>query len=122
MKYRLKTGKHSRFENGNQVIYRVGDAVELTADEVASLGARVELIGAATVPPPAPPAPPAPEVVAAAADWSQLGELHWTGAVKAVREVTTVDELARAQEAEVAGKNRRAVLDAIEERLTELSE
>jgi hypothetical protein len=119
MKYRLKTGKHSRFEDGNQMIYRAGDAVELTADEVASLGpTRVEPVGATPPPPPAETVPQS----SGAMDWSLLGDLHWTGAVKAVREVATVDELARAQEAEVAGKNRRAVLDAIEERLTELSE
>lgn len=125
MRYRLLTGQHGRWEDGQNVVYRKGAEIDLSPEEVESLGPRrVEKIaGAAKVEPPqvAAEVAPAPETeTTVAAGPLGLDALHWAKAAAAVSGLATAEWLDAAEAEEKAGKDRKGVLEAIAARRAEL--
>ena len=116
MKYKLLSGQHGRFEKGQQVVYRKDDEIDLTKEEAEYLGARVEKVsGAAEAPAPTP-------AKAAAAGSLGLADVNMPDAVDKVAKLDTAEALDAAEAEEKAGKDRKGVHEAIDDRRAELAE
>lgn len=138
MRYRVKSGYHGRWENGISVTYGPGDPIELTTEQAAAFGDKVEPDASAqpasvAAPKPSSPAPapvveppppaeaPEPEPVASAAEEAALpfaiSTLPAIEAVARVRGIDDPDTLRVLLAEERAGKDRKTVVNAIESRL-----
>lgn len=108
--YRLLRGAHTRFEDKGAITYGLNSLIQLTDDEAAALGNRVR---------PAPGEKPAP----APTDWSHLNTKTVPDVIAIVDKLNDVGELESliAYEASDAGKRRKGVLDAAEERLESIA-
>jgi hypothetical protein len=120
MRYTLLTGSHGRWEKGQNVQYKAGDEIDLSADEVKSFGKRVEPVAGATfrtMPTKADPTD-APKPAGSLG----LADVNMPDAVDKVAKLGTVEALDAAAAEELAGKDRKGVHEAIEERRAELAE
>lgn len=116
--YRLLTGSHGRFEDGTPVSYRAGQEIELNEAEAANLAGRVELIGPA---PKVKASRPEPEPEAEIGDFD-VSDMHWSKAAKLIGRLEEPGAVRKVRAAEEAGKARKGVLQAADERLAELED
>ena len=117
MIYKLKSGTHTRWENGNLVTYKSGDTLSLTDAQAESMGDRVERTIAEVGDEGDKDKLPADDDT----KWDYLAGLPWSTAAKALRDLEDINELSEAIEAERKGKNRTAVIEAGEARAAELT-
>lgn len=140
--YRILGGTYGRVEDGDRKRYKPGDQVELTPQQAARLGDRVQPLAAiagqfapsiATTEVTAdtepgeelltgpPTSKGTAEGEAEANDWSsRLQQLNAQDAVKALKDVEDRSELEVALRAERDGLNRSTVTDAVEKRMKQL--
>lgn len=113
-KYELLRGGYARFEGAvgarTNVRYKRGDNVELTDAQALALGDRVRLV--------------VPAAKAVAVDpheeWAKLLAKNAPDVQEFVGASDSLDDLKAIAAAEAAGKSRRGVLNAVEDRVAEL--
>lgn len=118
--YRVLKGKHGRWEAGKVKNYTPGDTMYLTEAEARRLtsatGSMVERIGTGA------PAQGSrqPEIPETTTEPLGLAEMHWSKAAALIGELETVESVRAAKDEEAASKARKGVLQAADDRLSEL--
>lgn len=122
--YKLVRGGHGRFENGQNVIYRAGDTIQLTDEEAAAFGLRVQRIASEVSS--GQQSNPQSKVNAGdqqqqVVDLSSISTLAIPGVVDLLATMQDANDIQSLKKAEETGLNRKGVMDAVERRLMELS-
>lgn len=126
--YKLLRATHSRFENEELRVYRVGDTIDLTPEEAKSVGDRVVYYPDQTKSPKA--APAASTVTGtgnAETDEAADGEFDFVSTetvaslVDIIDSMDSVESLNKMRVVEAANKSRIGVINAIDQRVRDLT-